>query len=160
MAAGLGEAASILGILGVAGQAIESASTLYTFCKAYKVVNSELERMIQDIESLFNLLVEIKRLLPVLSATASSPEIINAAQRQIQTCNVDLASWVQKIDFLNLDTAKGPRAMYKKVKIVADKGYFAGIRTQLSSHREEITLLITVLASYVSPYPWVYYCSM
>lgn len=153
MAAGIGEAASILGILGVAGQAIESASTLYTFCKAYKEVTSELERMLTDIESLISLLVEIKRLLPALSAASASPGILDAVQRQVQTCNADLATWTEKIDSLGLDTAMGPKPMLKKVKIAADKGYFAGIRAKLSSKREEITLLIALLASYVSPYP-------
>jgi hypothetical protein len=148
MATRVGEAASILGILGVTGQAVESASTLYTFCKAYKQVHSELENTTREVQCLVNVLFQLEHCLPPLLAAECPVETINAIQREMVACREDLARWTQKIDSLDLSAAKG--TMLKKVKIAADKSYFAGMRGQLSSHRELITALMTVLGSYVT----------
>ena len=121
---GLGEAASIAGIIGVAGQAISSASALYTFCKTYRHVEPDIEHTTNEVERLSTVLLQLERLVPTLSAAACSPATIRAAEYQIGACKNDLADWSRTVDGLDLKNARVTKRMKEKLKIAADRGFF------------------------------------
>lgn len=62
MAAGLGKAAAIAGIVSLAGQTVQSMSTLYTFCKTYKNVHVQFEQVGKELEDLRTFLVKVESL--------------------------------------------------------------------------------------------------
>lgn len=144
---GIAEAASIVGIVGVAGQTIQSASALYSFCKTYRHVESDLGRISNDVERLNVILVQLERLLTNLSAAAHTETSIRAAEYQIHACKNDLADWRQKIEGLGLKDAKAAKKIKEKLKIAADKGFFTSIHARICSHSEQLTLVVAILGA-------------
>jgi len=141
---GLSEAAAIVGII---GPVIASASALYTFCKTYRHVASDIERISDEVERLHAILSQLERLLPSLLAATCASLYIRRAEVQIYTCKTDLVEWSQKIDGLGLGDAKATKKVKEKLKIAADKGFFRSIHTRICSHREQLTLLTSIVAA-------------
>jgi hypothetical protein len=82
MAGGLGEAASIAGIIGVVGQTIQATTKLYTFCKVYRSIHKDFELVGEDVECLQYSLIQAERLLPFLCASDCSASLIASLERQ------------------------------------------------------------------------------
>lgn len=146
MAAGIGEAASIAGLFGLAGQTVQAASTLYRFVQAYKNVSIEIASTTEEIVRLENVLCHAQKLAadtPV--STLLSPDIVAALEKDIGLCRSDLQKWNEEVESLKHTQISHPRKVLNKLKIASDKGFFLLIRAGISKHLKAITAILGLL---------------
>jgi chromosome segregation ATPase len=146
MAGGLGEAASIAGLISLAGQTIQATSKLYTFCQTYKNINARLEQTRIEIQGLRSILQQIETITSEATAsTLVSSESLANMKARITDCRTDLENWTQKVDSFGLDEAQRAKRILTKIKLSVNKAFFAMIREQLCFHRTQIDLSLGLL---------------
>ncbi|KAI1618293.1 hypothetical protein EDD36DRAFT_426064 [Exophiala viscosa] len=138
----VGEAASIAGLAALAGQAIQAASSLYSFIKAYKNIHPTIERVASILQALHTCLSDVRRIALHADDVHGHhhPEVAEIFS-SIKCC-YDLFDQIEQ----RLDPIKSRvrRTIGKKLKIAANAGYFPSIYQQLSmQHQRLSTLLIT-----------------
>jgi septation ring formation regulator EzrA len=144
--AGLGEAASIAGLISLAGQTIQATSKLYTFFQTYKTIHTQFERTGQELESLEDVLRQIERVITNATVKGSTPiDVIVTLEARVKECRDDIEKWTKKVELLGLDGAKSTKRVITKLKVTADKAYFTRVREQLCFHRSQINLSLGVL---------------
>jgi hypothetical protein len=145
--AGIGEAATIAGLLSLAGQAVQAATVLYTYLKAYKDIHPRISDAAQELEHLHLCLSEIWKAASLAatgaSASPSSLELIFTSLDKCYEC-------MRQVE-VDLDSVKGKarKGLIKKLKIAAEKDYFLNITVQLSVRRQELLLLLSTSSWYV-----------
>ncbi|KAH0538027.1 hypothetical protein FGG08_005339 [Glutinoglossum americanum] len=145
MAAGLGEAAGIAGIISLTGQTVKATSALYIFCKSYKDVNSEIAKTNQDLKDLRDVLYQCRRLATGMADGAAPTDTVDLLTQQITRCQADVKDWNQKFASLGLEESKGAARFLKRLRVAADRSYFSRIMDRISSHKEQIALSLGVL---------------
>jgi hypothetical protein len=144
--AGLGEAASIAGIISLAGQTLQATSTLYTFCKTYRNIHIEFEQTSKELEGLRNILQQIERFATDDTSRISLPtDAVSGLQESLSECRKDIEMWAQKVELLGIADAKGAKRVLTKIKVSADKDYFKRPRERLCIHRAQIGLSLGLL---------------
>ncbi|PQE26680.1 hypothetical protein CJF30_00011107 [Rutstroemia sp. NJR-2017a BBW] len=143
MATGLGEAASIAGVISLAGLTIQATSMLYTFCKTYEDIDVQFRQTGKELENLQNILRQIERF--TTDGTLLSTDAISILKARISECQHDIELWNQKLALLGFDKAKGTKRFLTKIKMSADKAYFTKIRERLCIHRAQIDLSLGLL---------------
>jgi len=141
--AGLGEASAVTGLIGLAGQTIQSASFLYRFFKSYQSIHPQIAGIGIELDSLLSCLGQIQD--AVSHATTVSVTSTNAQaelENSLRRCYATVSEIGQQLD--PVKTVK--RSVIKKLKIAARDNYFPQLQHQLSIHREELAVLIGTLA--------------
>jgi hypothetical protein len=138
--AGLREAASIAGLISLAEQFVQAASTLYSLFQAYRTVHPRLQEVVGEIHHLHQYLSQIWRAASRATATGvqdrdslSLSTIFTALRRCYDYLN-DVESRIDPIK-----THSG-RTIIKKLKIAAEKDHFINMSHQDSFHRQELLL--------------------
>jgi hypothetical protein len=144
--AGVGEAASIAGLVSLAGQTVQAASTLYAFFKAYKSVHPKIQEVASALEGLLNCLSNVRR-------AASGAEIVYRQRKidvfaGIKDCYELLNDIETQLDPIRANT-KG--CMGKKLKIAVQKDYFTVIYQQLLLRWQNLATLVSSAEWYNSP---------
>ena len=139
---GVGEVAAIAGLV---GQAVQAASTLYTFFEDYKNVHLKIAETQAEISRLQEVLQAVEKLVAAAIATPSPPvrrfDGLKSCIANCITCLEELDVQLQR-DF---DVKHRPIArIFKKFKIAANKGHFNHIWRRISVLRKEISLELTV----------------
>lgn len=138
--AGIGEAATIAGLLNLAGQAVQVATGLYTYLKAYKDIHPRISDAAQELEQLHLCLSEIWKAASLAASGAGPPPsslaLIFASLKKCQDCMRQIESDLDSVK------TKARKIRLKKLKIAAEKDYFLNISVQLSIRRQELLLLL------------------
>jgi hypothetical protein len=146
MAAGLGEAAGIAGLLSLAGQTLQAASTIYGFVHSYKSVSAEIASIAGETLRLQDLLVHVRKFVADIGVfNAPSPDIVARLRIEITTCQADLERWNAGIEALRDTHCSWPRKLLQRVKIASEKGFFSPIRLGISAHLENIGTILGLL---------------
>lgn len=134
--AGVAEAASIAGVISLVGQAVQAASSLYTFLEIYRHLSSRLSDTLAQVSNLQETLEIAVQVLSKASAVTSSEAIIlNKLRDTIRECQTDLEASknaLEKHDFRNV---KGTTRRLANLKLTADKAFFTNLSTRLSAHK-------------------------
>ena len=143
---GLGEAASIAGLISLAGQAVQATSALYTFIQTYKHTKPKLLGIADEIAQLQRTIIDIRA---IANHAAATPEIDGYCLRlhgKLLTCQSRIRGWKEKIH-LQLKAKGRSRAenFLKKIKIAADRDFLGDIRAQIIRTREEMILELSIL---------------
>jgi len=141
-------ASGIAGLIGLAGLAVNSASSLYTFCRKIPRVASEVEAVVDEIRRLKETLESVQQVIVdrgVLKASARTPGVIVKLKDKIKGCEVDLEAWNISMTGLKMDDGKWAKNALKKLKLAADEGRFSDMRMKISSHRDHLSLLVELL---------------
>src|SRR6186713_2384188 len=99
MMSGLGEAASIAGLISLAGQAVQATSALYTFIQTYKHTKPKLLGIADEIAQLQRTIIDIRA---IANHAAATPEIDGYCLRlhgKLLTCQSRIRGWKEKIHF-------------------------------------------------------------
>jgi len=146
MAAGIGEAASIAGIISLAGQAVQAVTTITAFCNAYKNVHQDIVRASRDLEILRRVLLHVETTATFALLPSRCPQgLLSHLRDCISACRKDLHEWNDWSRKVNLDCAGRLEKIWKKLKIAADKSHFSKLSSGVSTHIEGITLCCQLL---------------
>lgn len=146
MAAGLGEAASIAGIISLAGQTLQAITTITAFCKAYKNVHTDIAKASTSLELLRRVLLQIETTATFsLVPSRCPPALISHLRDCVSKCREDLHVWIEwtkKVDFGN---SGGLEKVWKRAKVAADRSQFSRLSDGVSGHIEHLTLSCQLL---------------
>lgn len=138
--AGIGEAATIAGLLSLAGQAVQAATVLYTYLKAYKNVHPRIADAAAELEHLHPCLSEIWKAASLAVSGAGPPPsslaLIFASLKRCHDCMSQIESGLDSVK------TKARKSLLKKLKVAAEKDYFLNISVQLSMRRQELLLIL------------------
>ena len=146
MATGIGEAASIAGIISLAGQTIQATSKLYNFVKRYQTIDSKFEQTENHIKGLRSILQQLERITSNVDAIALIPAVaITVVRARLSDCYNDMKQYSWKVELLELDEAKGVGRVLRKIKLSADNNIFKEIGKMLANHKAQIILCVAML---------------
>ncbi|PMD30860.1 hypothetical protein L207DRAFT_519965 [Hyaloscypha variabilis F] len=141
-------ASSIAGLVGLAGLAVQSASTLYVFCRKVPRVAAEVEAVIDEVEKLKQTLESIQEMVSdrkILKPSSRTSGVITKLEEELTRCAVDVEAWNTCMAALKIDDGKWAKNALKTLKLAADGGRFSETRLKISSHRGQLTLLVDLL---------------
>ena len=146
MAGGIGEAASIAGIISLAAQTVQAITTITAFCKAYKNVHDDIVRASTDLEVLRRILLHVETTATfALVPNRCPPALLTHLRDCISACRQDLHHWNAWNQKTDLDHTSGLEKIWKKIKIAADKSHFSKLSDRVSAHVGGITLCCQLL---------------
>jgi signal transduction protein with GAF and PtsI domain len=148
-------ASSVASLIGLAGLAVQSASTFYTFCHKIPRVAGEVEAIVNEIQRLNQTLESIRHVIDDRTAQKLSPRtngVIAKLQDQVKQCTTDLEAWNKSVTALKMRDGKWSSNAVKKLKLAADAGRFLEMRGKISAHRDQLTLLVELLNVYEVPF--------
>lgn len=125
--AGIGEAATIAGLISLAGQTVHAASTLYAFFKAYRSVYPRVQEIVSALDGLLNCLSNVRQAASTAEIVHGQGAIIDVFAA-IKGCYELLENIETQIDPIK---ASGKGNIVKKLKLAAQKDYFTTIYQQL-----------------------------
>jgi hypothetical protein len=144
-------ASSVAGLIGLAGLAVNSASTLYTFCRKIPRVAGEVEAILDEIQRLSKTLESIQHVVGdrgTQKASARTSDLVVKLQEEITRCTADLETWTSSMAALEMEDGKWAKNSVKRLKLAADAGRFSETRLKISSHRDQLALLVELLTVY------------
>ena len=139
--AGLGEAASLAGLISLAGQAIQGVSKIYAFIKAYQTIAPKAQVVAKELELLKQALSQTQ--ITASRATIVVPELrapIELLHAAVSSCQTRLSQISRDNEVLPLQKKT---AVWKRIKVAALQDYFAAIHAQLSSEKESLLLRLS-----------------
>jgi hypothetical protein len=137
-------ASSIAGLVGLAGLFVQSASSLYIFCRNVPKVAAEIKSVIEEIQRLDDLLKLLENVAGQ-SFSSDASTAIKLLENEIAQCTADLQVWLVTMRELEDKDTNKMGNFVKKLKSAADNGRFDHIRLRLSSYREQFAALIGLL---------------
>lgn len=144
-------ASSVAGLIGLAGLAVQSATSLYTFCRKIPRVASEVEAVIDEVRCLNQTLESIQQLVSdrgMQKASSRTNNVIVKLEEEIIRCTKDLEAWNTCMAALKMEDGKWAKNVVKRLKLAADGGKFSEMRLKIASHREQLVLLVELLTVY------------
>ena len=134
------EAASVAGLVSLAGQAVQATSRLYAFIKAYKELSFETEALLKELAYLRDVLDGIAA---VAEATSSANNDVTPAIRRLhgglQRCRetiVEVEGNLKRV----IEPPEGH--VLRKMKVAARKDFFDRLRQTISSEKESLSVLV------------------
>ena len=141
-------ASSIAGLIGLAGLFVQSASTLYTFCRAIPRVGAEVESVIEEVQRLENVLKSLGYIAEQSKSSAFSAkasEVGELLDKEILRCHKTIEVALAAMRELQEQCGNKSTNVIKKLKAAADADRFEKIKTRMASHRGQLVLLMELL---------------
>jgi len=146
-------AASIAGILGLAGQSINGIIQLRGLFLDVASASRTIERFLRDINSLLHVLHDLERLFSHLSASEfdGTPSTNSASlQVELEDCRRDVFDWLKIARDLRPASNKGRKSWFKMFWIGINQDSVDNIRVELERHRRAIQLNLAVIGRYLT----------
>lgn len=144
---GVGEAASVAGLVALAGQTVEVAGKTYRLVRAYKNVSPQAEAVVSEVQTLSDRLRQIHRFGG--DANIMAPELgidVSPLYNAVEQCRCGLDAVGAEMEKLR---ATGSGHGWKKMKAVMMKDIFSGAQRQISSLKQDLMLQMDILKWYV-----------
>jgi hypothetical protein len=141
-------ASSLAGLIGLAGLAVQSASTLYSFYRKVPRVAGEVEAIIIEVQRFSQTPESIQHISSDRATQKLSPRtngIVTKLQDEIAKCTTDLEDWNSSMTALKLSDGRWAGNTLKKLKLAADAGRFSEMRLKIAAHRDQLMLLIELV---------------
>ena len=146
MAGGLGEAASIAGLISLAGQTMQAITTIAAFCKAYNNVHTDIVKSATNLELLRRVLLQIEKTANFSLAPSRCPPALMSHLRDcVSACRQDMHSWLEWTKSIDISKAGRLEKIWKKIRVAADQNHFSRLSNGVSAHIENITLCFQLL---------------
>ena len=144
-------AASIAGILSLAGQSINGIIQLRGFFSDIASASRTIERFLRDISSLLRVLHDVEHLFSQLSTSEfDGITRTNSASLQVELedCQKDVFQWLRLARDLRPASNRGRKSWFKRFWIGVSQAAVNDIRVELGRHRHAIQLNLTVIGRY------------
>lgn len=142
-------ASSIAGIVSLAGQALDGIIKLRGFFKDCASSSKTIDRFLRDLNSLIQTLEDVKSIIASLESVAlksfDCKSILSSLQIQLEDCSKDVYDWVRIASEQHPRLATGSKATFKKFLVAANKDSIEGIFKEIASHKENITLKLSII---------------
>ncbi|MCJ1251955.1 hypothetical protein MMC30_009193 [Trapelia coarctata] len=146
-------AASIAGVLSLAGQSINGIVQLRGFFSDVASASRTIERFLRDINSLLRVLHDVERLFSQLSASEfdGTPRTNSASlQVELEDCQRDIFEWLKLARDLRPASNRGRKSWFKRFWIGVNQASVNDIRVELERHRHSIQLNLAVIGRSLS----------
>jgi hypothetical protein len=140
---------------------VNSASTLYTFCRKIPKVAGEVEAILDEVLRLSQTLGSIQQVVGdrgMQKTSARTSGVVVKLQEEITRCTADLETWTSSVAALETEDGKWAKNTVKKLKLAADAGRFSETRLKISTHRDQLALLVELLTVYAVLFPFFSGC--
>ena len=144
---GVSEVASIAGIVSLAGQTVQTASSVHNLLKAYKRVYPRVLEIQKKIVSLQNNLHGVASLN--IQASTSTMNQFSSLQACVTGCHKALELLEGQLRPLKATSTGLFKKILKKAKHAADAEYFSTIYHQFHLCRSDLSLQLELLQRYV-----------
>lgn len=141
----LGAAASVAGILSLAGESIKAVFTLYRFYEDVDQASDTVRRFMRDINSLIQVLENVQHLLRKIDEKDTTKYILASLQIELDDCNKDVYAWLALAREMNPGTSTGTKKTLKKFMAAIRKSSLSDIGDQMVAHRSNINTALNVL---------------
>lgn len=138
-------AASVAGLLGLAGLVIQGVTTLQTFCSNFEGASQDATDAIRDLRGIQNILEQLST-FPKHDAFRSST--IAMLEREVQECGLDVDRWVGQIAKLDPSAKKRLKRFKSKASSAFKHAEIVEMRGKTASHRSQLTILVEMLGRY------------
>lgn len=150
----IGATANIAAIVSIAGQALDGIIRLRAFFKDCASASKTIDRFLRDLNSLIQTLEDVKCIISTLGdAGPTSFErrtILSSLHIQLEDCSKDAYDWVRIAAEQHPKLTTGSKATFKKFLVAANKDSIEGVFKEITSHRENITLKLSVIGRYAT----------
>ena len=143
-------AASIAGLLSLAGQCVNGAETLKNLFAEVGATSKTIDAFLQDINSLLRTLHDVEELVEAMSrATEHTDSSLDAASLQIQLedCLRSIASWLRTAKDIKPISGNGAKSWARRFWIAVNKESMSSIRKEISRRRIEISTSLLILSN-------------
>lgn len=148
-------ASSIAGIVSLAGQALSGIVKLRGFFQDCASASKTIDRFLRDLNSLIQTLEDVKEIVSKLEKTVAvtfdTKTILSSLQIQLEDCAKDVYEWVKVAGAQHPEfaSARGGKARFKKFLVAVNKESLTDIFKEICSHKENITLKLSVIGRYI-----------
>ncbi len=142
-------AASIAGIVTVVGQSIDGLIKFSDFFSDFSSASKTISRLLDDINSLIQVLRDIGDVLERAEARRSDQ---NFAQLDIklEDCAKDVQIWLATARILRPASNTGGKAWLKKFRLAMNNTAIQTIRGEIGKHKQTLCLSLAVFGRYIS----------
>jgi hypothetical protein len=145
----LGAIASVAGILGFTGQALDGSLKLRVFFAECAKASRSIARFLNELNSLIQTLEDVKDILRSLEKDVAKDDlagsILVSLQIQLDDCSKEVYDWVNKASALHPETSSGTKQSFKKFLVAVKKPDRDEICGVISKHRQNITTKLSVI---------------
>ncbi|KAK3656363.1 hypothetical protein LTR56_003065 [Elasticomyces elasticus] len=143
-------AASIAGLIGLAGQCIIGAAKMVSFCNEVRMAGSRAQQLKDNVNSLLRTLQDAAELCEKLEhdvpATGAQAKI-TSLQYHLEDCNKAMCGWIA---IIKKHQQSSERAWFKQVWHAVNKTLRDDLHKELDRRRQEISLTLTLIGSTIN----------
>lgn len=146
----VGVAASIAGILSIAGHTIDGLVKLRQFFNSAKGAPKKVRKLLVDIGGLNSTLCQVQPVLDTIRDKHGHPHwnltaIVDELLDDIKVCEEDVREWTAVAQGLDPGSWTGLKAFFRRAKVAAGKDLFDEFRDKISGHRQKVSLSLSIL---------------
>jgi hypothetical protein len=147
----LGAAASIAGLVSLAGQLLTLAAELRGFFNDVAKAPKNIEDFLKELNNLIRTLEGTKNLCERVEKQNSAEQIelsVASLKIQLEDCSKDISSWIIIARKYYIGDRIGYMMKFKKFWVAANKNAVLDIRSQIQTHCQFISTSLEVLGRY------------
>lgn len=152
-------AASIAGIITVVGQSIDGLIKFSEFFSSISSASKTISRLLNDINSLIQVLENIGDVLGRAQARRSEQNFASL-DIKLEDCAKDVQIWLATARLLRPSSDSGGKAWLRKFRLAVNNTAIQTIREEIGRHRQTLCLSLAVFGRYsiASSPKFVYVC--
>lgn len=144
--AGIGEAASIAGLVSLAGQSLHGLVGLYCFVKAYENTIPESQAIPCQIDFLRDLVSRLSARSNQINNGLISTELVDRLSKRLRGCHSTLVA--MELELLPI-VAGGRGSSTRRLKVAARRKYFTTMHSKLTAEQTSLSLILSTAILYV-----------
>lgn len=148
---------SIAGIVALAGQILSGIVALQGVFDAFTQASRTITKFISALKSLLDSVQDVKDLVLKLeqAKTFIAKSILTSLQVQLEDCSKDVAQWVKVANSSQPKSGKPSSfdTVLKKFLVALKKDSFDGIFKEITGHKDNISIKLSVIGRYVYVLP-------
>lgn len=145
-------AATIAGLISLAGQALEGIVQLHGFFKDCASASKTIDRFLRDLNSLIQAIEDVKaivaRLENVSASTFDNRTILSSLQIQLEDCSKDVYEWVRIASELHVKFTTGGKAVFRRFLVAVNKESITDIFREIGNHKDGLILKLSLIGRY------------
>ena len=142
---GIGEAASIAGLITISAQCVKQISNLYSFARDFQNVLPQTTSLLNELEGIQQRLSQVGNVASK-ALTANSCDVstsVDALFRTVDQCQNAITAMERQLRVVYTGKKK---MVWNRLKITAAKDFFARFQAQLAAQKQDLLLQLETLS--------------